>query len=147
MSNDIFPPVPLEIAAVIVDWKPSQFTEEVCDAHSALGLSFSMSDTKEPATTEQTATLIIGIEFGMRIMQARFDAVAMIDTPQYRNGWSEGKTAGLSEGWSDAIESIRASLKEFLNCGGDVVIMQEVQRLIGEAVAARGQDPWQGVTG
>lgn len=92
-------------------------------------------------------SVAVGIEIGMRIMQARFDAVAMINTPQYRNGWSEGKAAGLSEGWSDAIEAIRTSLKEFPNCGGDVVIIQEVQRLIGEAVAARGQDPWQGVTG
>lgn len=141
MSNDIFPPVPLEIAVVLVDWKPSQFTEEVCNAHSALGLSFSMSDTKEPVTTEQTATLIVGIEIGMRIMQARFDAVVIADTPQYR------------EGFSAAIDAVRASLRDFPSQGGDSVIMHEVERLIGEAVNAatlavrERENPWQGVTG
>jgi hypothetical protein len=37
------------------------------------------------------------------------------------------------EGWCSALDSIRASLREFPDGGGDIEIMNEVERLVKQA--------------
>lgn len=39
------------------------------------------------------------------------------------------------EGWCNAIEAVRASLRDYPHGGGDIVIMREVERICAEAVA------------
>lgn len=36
------------------------------------------------------------------------------------------------EGWREAIEAVRVSLREYPHAGGDIEIMREVERLIRE---------------
>lgn len=43
-------------------------------------------------------------------------------------------------GASDMLESIRASLREYPRGGGDIEVMQEVDRIVGEALYAHVQE-------
>ena len=45
---------------------------------------------------------------------------------------------GQEEGWRDCLDAVRASIVEYPNGGGDIVIMTEIERIEREAY-------WQGV--
>ena len=43
--------------------------------------------------------------------------------------------AAEQRGAIEMLDRIRGSLKEYPNCGGDIVVMKEVERIVSKAVA------------
>ena len=48
--------------------------------------------------------------------------------------WHSREKQAFQNGATEMLESVRASLHDYPNAGGDIVVMREVERIVKEAV-------------
>ena len=60
--------------------------------------------------------------------------------PEFGSYWAEGGEGDIFikqatfDGWCQCLDSVRASLRDYPNAGGDIEIMNEVDRIVADAV-------------